>query len=207
MTEKPLLIEPHYFPSLSWIALVSGQNEVLLDVSSNFVKGSFRNRMYIPGANGLQRLSVPLEHGRGQKLSLSEVKISYASDWQKLHWYTIESCYRRSPYFEYLGDIFHPLFARKYTWIRDLYADMFAALGKCISFPQKIRYTSAYIEPGSSDLNDMRDVISPGKQNPLQLPWRHYRQVFSERYPFYADMSILDAIFNLGKITQSDIIV
>lgn len=203
---RPLLIEPHFLPSLSWIALVSRYPVVYLDVSANYQKGSFRNRAHIPGPNGIMRLSVPLEHGRGQKLTMQAVKISYATNWQKVLWVTITSCYRRSPYFDYFEDLFEPLFVREFTYLMDLNMALLAAIRKCVHMPTEFRFTDAYIPPGTDTMDDMRGVITPGTVNPLQLPWQPYTQVFSDRYAFHPDMSILDAIFNKGKFTIQDLI-
>lgn len=203
---RPLLIEPHFLPSLSWMVLVSRYPVVYLDVSANYQKGSYRNRAHIPGPNGILRLSVPLEHGRGQKITMRAVKIAYAENWQKVMWWTITSSYRRSPYFDYFEDLFEPLFVRQFTYLIDMHMAMLSAIRKCLPLQIEFRFTDAYITTGAPGFDDLRGVINPAIHNPLHLHWKPYTQVFSDRHAFQPDMSILDAIFNKGKFTIQDLI-
>lgn len=203
----PLLIEPHFLPSISWMALVAQYEEVYIDVSAHYQKGSYRNRAHIPGPNGLMRLSVPLVHGRGQKMTMGDVKISYAEDWQKIMWFTIGSCYRRSPFFEFFEDVFEPLFIRKFSYLIDLDMALIAALQKPMGLSTRFTFTQQYIEPGDPGFSDKRAYIHPRSDNPMQLQWRPYTQVFSDRYPFYSDMSCLDVIFNKGKVSLQELIL
>ncbi len=202
---KPLLIEAHYLPGISWFALAADYTEVWLDVSSHHEKGSYRNRSLILSANGVQRLSVPLEHGRGQKLLTQDLRISYAEDWQKNHWQSICSAYRRSPFFEYFADFVEPFYVRRYPFLIDLQQEMLISLSKLLSRPLRLSLTTAYVPPGDARFDDRRNAIHPQINNPLQKNWVPYTQVFSDRYTFIPDLSIIDAIFNKGKFELKDL--
>lgn len=78
-----LLIEPHYLPSISWVLNVAHYDTVYLDVSSNYVKASYRNRCKVLSPNGVLTLSVPLSKATGARDTMKTVKISYEENWQK----------------------------------------------------------------------------------------------------------------------------
>lgn len=205
LTTKPLLIEPHYLPTISWFSLVARHPEVWLDVSSHYEKGSYRNRTLILAANGVQRLSVPLAHGRGQKIRTQDLRISYAEDWQKNHWQAICSSYRRSPFFEYFADMLEPFYARQYPFMIDLQTELISSLSRMLRVPLHIKFTETYIEPNDPLFDDRRNAVHPQITNPLQLDWLPYTQVFSDRFNFIPDLSIIDAIFNRGKFKLTDL--
>ena len=70
----------------------------------SYEKQSFRNRAEIYGANGKLKLIIPIKHSQGsKKKSYKNVSIDYDKNWQKIHWKSICSAYRSSPYFEYLN--------------------------------------------------------------------------------------------------------
>ena len=111
---KILLIEPHYLPPVAWMKLLEGRNRICLDISSSFVKASYRNRCHILSPNGVLHLSIPLQHIHHERKTVGNAKISYEMNWQKNHWSTLTSCYRRSAYFEYFEDLIAPLYHKKF---------------------------------------------------------------------------------------------
>src|SRR4051812_2271477 len=90
-----------YLPDAPWFAHYLKYPAIFLEHEENFVKASGRNRSRIAGPNGLQTLSIPLEGGRDHHRKYREVKISYQSDWQKIHWQSIRTAYGSAPYFEH----------------------------------------------------------------------------------------------------------
>ena len=203
MSEKApnsLLIEPHYLPSISWILKVASYDTVYLDVSSNYVKASYRNRCKVLSPNGVLTLSVPLSKATGNRDTMKTVKISFEENWQKIHWMTLMSCYRRSPYFEFFEDTLAPYYQKKYDLLIDLNYDLLKLLFKICKVRTEIRFTDHYIEPGMEGFDDLRNVITPKWVNPLKMELPRYPQVFSDRFDFFSDLSMIDLIFNDGKI-------
>jgi hypothetical protein len=89
------------FPNIYWWSFALQSSKILLDEHEHFEKMSFRNRYMLAGANGVITLSIPLQEGRQQRKPMSEIKICNKTDWQKVHWRTLQSVYNRSPYFEF----------------------------------------------------------------------------------------------------------
>ncbi|MGE3825167.1 MAG: WbqC family protein, partial [Bacteroidia bacterium] len=157
----------------------------------NFVKQTFRSRCEIYGANGKQLLSVPVEK-RGNHIPITEVRVSYKEDWQKIHWRSIVSAYRNSPYFEYYADDFQPFFDTKIELLFDLNMSLHKIIMKLLKAEINHEFTQTYISDFGENVLDLRkkEIILPG------IPI--YNQVFEERHGFISNLSILDLLFNSG---------
>lgn len=195
-----LLIEPHYLPSISWMQLAARYPVICFDLAEHHVKGGYRNRCHILSPNGKLNLSVPLLHGKHQRNTTGQVRISYEMDWRKNHWMTLMSSYRRSAYFEYFEDRFAPLYEKKFDRLIDLNLAMLEAVFPITHLRPEIRFSEQYIAPGTEGYDDFRNRIRPAIANPLHLNLEPYTQVFSDRFEFFSDLSIIDMIFNKGKI-------
>ena len=107
-----------YLGPVSYFASWLQSGTVLLEQWENFPKQTYRNRCIIQGANGKLPLIIPIEH-TGERI-VKDIKVSYATNWQKLHWKSIQSSYQGSPYFEYYEDSLQPLFEKKEKFLFDL---------------------------------------------------------------------------------------
>lgn len=187
-------------PPISWFVLISDYRVVLLDRHAHFEKGSYRNRCRIAGPNGTLTLSVPLVHGKHQHKPMGEVLISYLEPWQKIHWMTLCSCYRRSPYFEFFEDIFYKIFHTKYETLIELNYALLQVFIGYIKVNTSFSFTQQYIEYSTGEIDDKRNFILPKKDTGnLALKVPAYNQVFSDRFEFQRDLSIFDLLCNMGK--------
>lgn len=202
---KPLLIEAHYMPSIAWMKTITGHEQVVLDTASNFVKASYRNRAHVLGANGQLTLSVPLASGRSQRSTMGDIVISYDENWQKNHWMTIVSCYRRSAYFEFFEDSFALFYEQRFNTLMELNMAAVTLICKLLKIPVQFTFTENYIPEGTTDYLDLRNQIMPRNLAPLNLTFKPYMQVFSDRFPFHENLSILDALFNQGRVNLNEL--
>lgn len=154
-------------------------------------KQTYRNRCYILSPNGRQTLVVPTQKNNESR-RLKDIKISYAENWQKEHYKSLEAAYRRSPYFEYYEYVFEDLLNSKHEFLIDLNLDILERLLKILNIDTQISLSESYIN-GSE--NDFREKYNT-KSKPLELP--HYTQVFNEKLGFVTDLSIIDLICNQG---------
>lgn len=178
----------HYAGNIAYYQHLLAAENVVFEIKEHFVKQSFRTRMEILGPNGIQLLSIPTLKNKDRRV-MDEVRISYAEDWQKDHWKGLEAAYRRSPYFEYYEDHFKPFYKEE----TELFVDFNYRYHTKICSLLKLEIPSTMTESYEHDLAD--DFRSA----PLSLiKEENYMQVFSDRHPFLANLSILDALFNLG---------
>jgi hypothetical protein len=185
------------FPPVSWWIYACKAKSITFDLAEHYQKMSYRNRYYLAAPEGKLLMSVPLEHGRNQRIPVNDVKLSDRTDWQSNHWKTIVSLYRRSPFFEYFEHQFRPLFEQKF----DRLHDWNIAGIKLINTLLKLELifseeTENYIKSYPEEFIDLREKLKP-QQEPLVATPQYY-QVFEDRVGFIPDCSILDLLFCEG---------
>lgn len=189
-----ILLDNQYCPPISYFALMLKAEVVMIEKHEHFVKSSNRNRCQIAGPNGLQLLSIPIESGRSHRQYFTEVKASYAEDWQKNHWQSLCSSYRRSPYFEFYEYELEDLFLQKANSIYQLNVAITESIISLLKLDIQLRFTETY-EKSYPDFFDARALYKEGKYAPT-IPT--YIQVFGDRHSFLNDISILDLLFTQG---------
>jgi hypothetical protein len=195
-----ILSELNYLPPISWFILCHDASELVFDVHGHYQKGSWRNRCYVAGPNGILMLSVPLERGKNERRAYKDVRISNDFRWQQEHWRTLSSCYRRSAYFEYFEEDLAPLFEKKFDFLTDWNLALLAFLKKPIKYRWSVSLSDNYIVPGTASMKDIRSYGVQDEQHALAANQiQPYRQVFNDRFPFQKNLSIIDLLFNQGK--------
>ncbi|HRH58121.1 MAG TPA: WbqC family protein [Chitinophagales bacterium] len=193
---KSILIESQYIGSCSYWKLLLDEDTILIDKQEHFVKRSFRNRAHILGANGLLRLSIPLESGKHQHAAMQDVRISYNQDWQNLHWHSLTSCYRRSPFFEFYEDNFRKFYDSKFEFLIEYNTELLKTIAAILKADINFTYTEKYIKKEEFAGTDFRSFILPSTESVIEFPV--YPQVFNDRFDFIKDLSVLDLLFNAG---------
>lgn len=195
------IVEYQYFGAINYINTLFQFSNIEFEVCESFQKMSFRNRMVLAGSNGLVNLSVPLEKGRDQKQLLKDVRISYSLPWQQQHWRTIESCYNRSPFYEYYRDWLEGLYQRRPVFLLDLNREIMEWLVKQLKLTARFGETAVFEPVYPIDITDYRNRWLPRNFQENQ-PIIRYRQVFEDRIGFQPNLSILDLLFCEGPAAR-----
>ena len=148
----------------------------------------------IYSANGLLQLIIPVDHKDLYRIPIHEVTISNNSPWNKIHWRSIESAYRKSPYFEYFEAELKPCFDSPAEKLFDFNFSLTEKIFSLMRIPFNYGFTSAY-EKNVDGSSDYRTSIMSHERD-HKLP--RYQQVFSDRHDFISDLSIIDLLFNKG---------
>ncbi|MFQ5706410.1 MAG: WbqC family protein [bacterium] len=90
--------QPQFMPWLGYFHKMQAADVFVLLDNVQFKKNEWQNRNRIKTAQGWQWLTVPVHHRFGQKIN--ETRICYGSPWHAKHLKSLETNYRRSPYFE-----------------------------------------------------------------------------------------------------------
>lgn len=194
---EKVLLPILYAGNISYYKAFLQAKAVTFEIHGHFEKQTFRNRCEILGPNGIQKLTVPTVK-TGQRRPFHSVQASYAENWQKLHWKSLEAAYRSSPYFEYYEDRFRPFYKEKTDLLMDFNLRMHEEILDILGIVKSHSFTN-HFETATSDYTDLRDAFEPSKVRGFEH--RTYLQVFTDRHPFAYNLSILDAIFNLGPRT------
>lgn len=194
-----IIIESQYFPTINWINILFHFKDTKIDLCETYQKMSFRNRCIVAGSNGLVHLSVPLQKGRSQRQPVKDVKISYTTDWQVQHWRTIESCYGRSPFFEYYRDWLEAFYGKRPVFLADLNMEILEWIGRQTGLEKNWKTINQETDHPVG-LLDLRGYFMPKNfQSPEKCPHPvRYTQVFEDRIGFQPNLSILDILCCMG---------
>lgn len=195
-----VLLATAYLAPVQYYSKLYNHSSVLIEHYEHFQKQTYRNRCNIYGANGLLSLSIPLQK-RGERTFTKDVKIAYDCNWQKLHWRSLQSAYRRSPFFEFYEDDFISFYEnKKFDFLIDLNEALLDVtlqlLGKNIEF----KNTSSYQKEYTENTDDFRTLISPKESYTTDSDFilKPYLQVFENKHGFIPNLSIVDLLFNQG---------
>ena len=185
-----------YAGNLDFYSCLLKADQVSIDVHENYVKQSYRNRCEIYGANGKLALIIPIT--RSSNTPMKEVKIDYDQNWQKIHWKSLESSYRSSPYFEFYEDKFIHLYEQKNIhYLVDFNMELLNIFLKLLDLDIELSYTDSYEKEIKNKL-DLRSLIHPKMDTSEYYNENKYNQVFEEKMGFIPNLSIYDLVFNEG---------
>lgn len=190
------LFSTAYLGPVSYYHILNRSDHCFIEQYEYYEKQSYRNRCRIATANGVMDLSIPVEKQKAREL-IRDVRISDHTDWQTMHWRSIEAAYNSSPFFEYYSDDLHPFFEKKWVFLWDFNMQLHNVLAGLLNIENKAEFTDRYIESELETIVDLRNRIHPKKNNLLQaLP---YYQVFEQKTGFIPGLSIIDLLFNMGN--------
>ncbi len=178
-----------------------GKDEVLIERMENYCRQSYRNRCHIYGANGLQCLVIPVKRGSGDKMPVTEVETDDSRKWQQVHWKSIVSAYRLSPYFDFYADDFSVHFNRRAERLFDWNQSLLSLILGMLHIDKPVRLTQTYRKPDPSCPLDFRQGIHPKSRfvrEDASIHYKPYHQVFGDRFGFIPNLSIIDLLFNEG---------
>lgn len=187
-----------YLPPVSYFsALKKHDFSVLLEKEEHFPKQTFRNRTKIYSPNGALDLFLPVIKGSKYHTKMKDVKISYDFKWQRLHWLSMESCYRNSPYFEFYEDGLVKFYEQKFEFLFDYNQELLLWIFKQLKQSPEFGFTTEYIAEVPQELdyrvkNKFRLLDNEAGEV------KQYHQVFAEKHGFMSNMSIVDLLFNQG---------
>ncbi len=191
-----IILHPTCFPSIATFAAIV-QHDVIWEAHDNFQKQTYRNRCYICTDQGKHMLTIPVRHvgGTEGRQKYGDVEMDNSYDWKKLHWRTLETAYRTSPFFEFYEDEIQPLFHGSESNLFEFNLRTIAIIAGCLDIEVPKEKTNTY-ETDITDHFDARILVQAkkGKTHDFET----YPQVFEDRHSFVPNVSVLDLLFNEG---------
>jgi len=197
---KPIILHPTYFPSIETFVAIVSASSVVFEICDNYQKQTYRNRCYIYAANGKLQLSVPVIYTQKNRQFYQDVQIANTYNWQDIHFKSLESAYRTSPFYEYYIDDLKPLFTKQYDSILEFNLACFEVICDALQLDITINKTTEFKKNYTDNL-DLRGLVNAKKDTAPQFD--NYTQVFSPKHGYINNLSILDLLFNEGPSALS----
>lgn len=190
-----MLFYPTYFSPISQYVAIVNADEVLFEIHDNFQKQTYRNRCFIYGANGRQLLNIPVLKGNS-KQPTKDVQIDYNADWQQQHLKSIASAYNSSPFYEFFDKELEVLFTHKEKYLLDFNfkCHEFIVEQAQLEISNYQKTTEFILE--NEEGKDYRFLANAKSKQ--KFGFKPYIQVFSDKYGFLENLSILDLLFMEG---------
>lgn len=215
--EPERLLECHYLPTCAYLAAIlkSEAPNVWVEVKDFYLKGTFRNRANILSANGLLRLSIPVQHDNNTQKPLDSVRICYATHWPKQHWQAIKSAYNSSPFWIHYAEELEKLYLDNNEPLPERLVDwnlkVLLLLLKLLKINHQIQKTTEYQPSTQTAFQDFRPLLTHknlltqtaptivgGVDTPKLGVSTVYNQVFRHKFDFIPHLSVLDLLFCVG---------
>lgn len=190
-----------YLPPVSYFTTLKEYNfNFLIEKNEHLPKQTYRSRATIASPDGRLDLTLPVIKGSKNHTSIKDVRLSYDAKWQRLHWLSLQTCYRSAAYFEFYEDGLAPFYEKKYTYLFDFNLELLNWIFKQVKANATFDFTPEYVKEISPDL-DFRNKFSKNEIHNEKM--NTYFQVFSDRNAFIPNLSIVDLLFNQGPQTKS----
>ncbi|WP_300904896.1 WbqC family protein [uncultured Alistipes sp.] len=194
MTILPL----SYLPSVEWFAHAL-RGDCLVDLGEHFVKRSERNRARILAADGPMTLTAQVAHADRPRQPMPTVRLDYSKRWQHQHWGALVASYKASPYFDHYAPALEPFYRREgaFATLAEWNLALVETLCGLLRIPPPA-LSESYVEAAAGDV-DLRPRHSEGPAFRAEP----YVQVFCDRQPFAANLSVIDLLFAEGPAAVS----
>lgn len=190
-----------YMPSVEYVARLL-REESVVDLGEHYIKRSQRNRAQILSANGVMSLTVNVENANRPRQMITDVRIDYSKRWQHQHWVSIMSAYKSSPYFDHYAHLLEPFYKREWRYLVDYNMEYLSTLLRLLGVEDKVNISEKYVAAREDDV-DLRPKHNEGSTFVAEP----YFQVFSDRMPFVANLSILDLLLCEGPQAVSAVLM
>ncbi len=182
-----------YLPSVAYFKHLLCE-ECIIDLKEHFIKRSERNRARILTASGVMELTAHLRQANRPCTPVCDLRLDYSKRWQHQHETALRSAYKASPYFDFYWDRLAPFYERRFEFLVDYDLELTAVLLGAMGMEDRMpRLSEQYVEARSGDCD-----LRPKKRADAAFTAAPYVQVFSDRLPFAANLSVVDLLFAEG---------
>jgi hypothetical protein len=194
----PSLLHVTYFPNVAHMAVMLQADGYIFEAQDTYLKQTYRNRTCIYAANGKLQLNIPVIHSQNNRQLYKDVMIKSEEKWQINHLKSLESAYRKSPFFEYYIDDISVLFEKEVNNLFIFNLKCLEVIFECLQLPFIPKFTETFIHHPNNQ-TDFRSLVYCKKE--VVQHFEPYTQVFDDKHGFIGNLSILDLLFNEGPNT------
>jgi|SRR5690554_122742 len=196
-----MLYSTNYFGTIPYFQSIAKHKRIVIDIHELYKKQTWRNRTQILESSGPLHLTVPVIRPHGSQSVVKEIEISHKTDWRKDHWMALKSSYTHAPYFFFYGEQVKELIYQNENVLYKFNYTILKKLLFWLDLDINVTFSEEYISP----LNREDNRISLDKKV-YDIEQTPYIQVFSDKLPFYPNLSILDLLMNEGPLARKRLI-
>ena len=187
-----------YLAPLQYYSKLAGFDRIRIETEENYPRQTFRNRCHIAAANGIQTLTVPVAKPATPKCPTRDIRISEHGRWRQRHWRALVAAYNKSPFFEYYADDFRPFYFGEAPckYLVEYNEALQAMICGLLDIHPAVAHTERYERHADNYFRTAIDARHP--QPDPSLISHPYYQVFRHKHGFIPNLSIVDALFNIG---------
>jgi len=196
MNKKKIILSSSYFPPIIYFYYIKKYENIYIETQEFYKKQTIRNHTIINGANGDQKLIIPIKRKSYSKTLITEVKIQN-NLWKKKHIQAIQTNYGNSPFFIHYFDEIKELISNTKSNLFDLNKKILNFILNQLSIHDNIKYTKEYNKITNDNYIDLRNF------NTNNFARLNYSQTFCNKKQINNNISILDLLFNLGNDSKN----
>ena len=201
---ETVILSTAYLGPIQYFTKFILYSRVLIEQHETYLKQSYRNRCYICGTNGRISMVIPVKKLNSNNTETKDILIDYDTNWQRIHWNSIVSAYRASPFFEFYEDDLGNFYSNKEKTLLDFNQKILLLILGFLEINIEIKLTDTYHKRYEHEM-DYRQCINPKKRLAEKdnrfVPCK-YDQVFIEKHGFLQNLSIIDLLFNEGPYSR-----
>lgn len=188
-----IILPSTYLGSVEYFAhLAQHGQECVVDIHEHYIKRSERNRAQIMTANGVMQLPVHVVNANRPRTPMHKVRIDYSKRWQHQHWIALLSAYRSSPYFDYYAPYFESFYTQRFESLVEYNTALTKTLMRLLGIEGELHLSESYVDATEQDC----DLRVKNRESLFDSP--RYFQLFSDRFPFEPNLSVVDLLFAEG---------
>lgn len=197
-----IILSTAYFPPIQYMTKFLSDKGILIESCENYIKQTYRNRCNILTANGVQSLVIPVKKNSDKHNSIKETEIDYKTNWPDIHLKTLDVAYKSSPYYEYYIDSIKKILEKKEKYLFALNNEILRTILTETEINKTYSFSEEYLHLYQNDFRNCISTKEKFKTEDLNFKQKKYTQVFSDKFPFIENLSILDLLFNEGPNTE-----
>jgi hypothetical protein len=141
---KVAIIQPLYLPWAGFFEMIAASDAYVAFDHVKFESSSWQHRNRVKGPNGPFYLTVPVINEKEERGRICDCRIDYRQPWVKKHLKSLESCYRKAPYFDRFYQELTSLLEAGTEKIADLNVGLIRLLLKFLGLGRKVIRSSEF---------------------------------------------------------------
>lgn len=219
-TVKIAIHQPNYLPWIGFFDKLDQVDQFVLLDNADHSKSGFLNRNKIKTPQGELLLTVPLKN---KEIPINEIQIANNKNWQMSHWKSIETNYKKCPFWGDYSDGFEQIYQKKWEKIATFNIALIEHIKSLLTITTDLLLASDFqIDFGKSNARNVNitsylkgDIYLSGtgaqvyndpsefEAQQIQLIYQNFNHpVYPQRWgDFQPNLSIIDMLFNCGPET------